>query len=90
MSRSPKRITCPAVKAEGSIWLTGQDPIPFDTQLAGPDGCALHLWMGDRNQDKGLISRAVRLARYNRDIVEVTYSIGEPEGYWSKQDMHED
>jgi hypothetical protein len=88
MSRQPQRIFRPICKAEGAIWLKGEDPIPFDTELAGPDGCALHLWMGDRDQDKGLIYRAVRLAKWHRDIVEVTYSIGEPAGYWSAQDIH--
>lgn len=49
MSRTPRRITCPQLKAEGSIHLKGEDPIPYDTQLAGPDGVSLHLWMGTRD-----------------------------------------
>ena len=91
VSRIPKRIQRPEVKAEGDIHVPGYDePVPYDTQLAGPDGVALHLWMGSRGQDSALRAAAVRIAHYHRDVVEVTYSIGLPVGYWAHQDMRMD
>lgn len=90
MSKSPIRIPNPEVKAEGSIHVSGEDPIPYDTQLVGPDGVNIHLWMGKRDQDKGLIYRALRLARVHRDIVSATYSTGEPTGFWTGSDIFED
>lgn len=87
MSRIPKRIPCPEAKAEGDILIPGQDPIPFDTQIISRDGCAIHLWMGKRDQDSALRSEAVRIANYCRDVVEVTYSIGAPTGYWAHSNL---
>ena len=91
MSRIPKRIQNPEVRAEGDIYVPGYDePVPYNTQLADPDGVALHLWMGVRGQDSALRAAAVRVANYHRDIVQVTYSIGQPSGYWTHQDMRMD
>lgn len=85
-SRSPIQIPNPNTKAEGAIWLKGEDPIPYDTELAGPDGVNIHFWIGDRplnNETKDIISRAGKLARAHRDVVSISYSKGEPEGYWA-------
>lgn len=93
MSRTPRRIRPPdGYKAEGDIYVPGHgDPVPYRTDLAGPDGCSIHLWMGTRSQDSSLRSAAMRVAHYHRDIVEATYSIGEPEEYWEpKQNMRMD
>ena len=91
MSRIPQRIPCPEAKAEGDIYVKEYtEPVPYDTQLAGSDGVALHLWMGTRSQDSKLRSAVVRIANYHRDVVAVTYSIGLPAGYWAHQDMRMD
>jgi hypothetical protein len=92
MSRIPKRIPSPNLKAEGSIHLDGvKEPFPYRTQLAGPDGCAIHIWMGKHNQNKGLLYRAYRLADSYRDLIQCTYSTGSPDGFWPNPiDMHED
>lgn len=88
MSRVPQRIKCPERKAEGLIHVPGTDiSIPYDTQTAGPNGCALHLWMGNKDQDSALRSAAVRAAHNARDVIEVTYSTGVPEGFWAHQDI---
>lgn len=88
MSKSPIRITNPDCKAEGSIHLKDASPIPYGTDLAGPDGVHIHLWMGKRNQDKALLYRAIRLAKAHKDIVSVSYSAGEPTGFWTGMNIY--
>lgn len=90
MSRTPARIQCPETKAEGTIHFTWSDQvwqIPFDTQLAGPDGCAIHFWLGDNANVSGLALAARRAADNHRDIVTCSYSSGQPTGYWATQNM---
>lgn len=88
VSKSPIYIPTPEVKAEGSIHLAGEDPIPYDTDLVGPDGVHIHFWMGKRAQDKGLVYRALRLARGHRDIVSASYSKGGPTGFWAGSNIY--
>jgi hypothetical protein len=92
MSRTPRRIPNPGQKAEGLIYVPGhKDPVPYRTDLVGPDGCAIHLWMGKRDQDGSLRAATMRVAHYHRDIVQATYSTGEPDEYWEpKQNMRMD
>lgn len=88
MSRTPVRIDCPDAKAEGTLRLVWKDQtylIPYDTNLAGPDGCAIHFWLGENSNISGLALAARREADNNRDIVECTYSSGEPSGFWARQ-----
>lgn len=90
MSRTPVRIECPEAKAEGDIYINFKGEsyrFPFDTQLTGPDGCAIHFWMGKHANVSGLALAARKQADDWRDIVECTYSIGDPEGYWAHQDI---
>ena len=88
MSRTPQRIPCPDAKAEGDIIHPDlPEPIPYDTDVISPDGVHIHLWMGKHDQDGAARSLAVRVARYCRDIVSVSYSIGKPTGYWAHQNL---
>ena len=90
MSKTPQRIQCPEAKAEGNILLThnGTEYVfPYDTQLAGPDGCHIHFWMGSYANVSGLALAARKEAQNYRDIVSCSYSIGEPQGFWAHQDM---
>lgn len=81
--RAPTRITCPQLQAEGSIIDPDclDAPIPYRADLAGPDGVALHLWMGSCT-DLAQRDHAIRIARHNRDVVGITYSDGQPVGFW--------
>lgn len=82
----PSRISAPATKAEGLC-----HDIPYNTNLAGPNGCTIHFWMGDKSKDKVLLQKLIKTARYERDIVSVTFSDGAPTGIWgSGQNMPSD
>jgi hypothetical protein len=83
-----RRIPRPEDKAEGMVRndkLPG--PIPYNTELAGSEGVSLHLWMGQHADDSLALDLCVRIARHNRDIVAVTFSEGDPTGFWSGCDM---
>lgn len=83
MSRTPVRISNPEAKAEGILHFTFKEEryhLPYDTQLAGPDGCAIHFWLREHGSVSGLALTARKAADNYRDIVQCTYSIGQPVG----------
>ncbi len=92
MSRILKRISNPSIKAEGLIYLNEiNQTFPYHTELAGPNGCCIHIWMGEENQNKGLLYRLYRLASNYRDVIQCTYSNGTSEGIWPDPiNMYED
>lgn len=75
-------IVNPGGKAEGDCL-----GFPYNTELVNIHGCAIHFWLGDAAASKDRLSRLERAARNERDIVRLTYSNGEPEGYWAHQDI---
>lgn len=77
-----RRIDCPEAKAEGLI-----DGHPYDTQLVSINGVAFHIWLGDKTPTRAALQRLERIARYNRDVVYMTFSDGQPTGFWAQQDM---
>lgn len=88
MSRIPRRIACPEARAEGAIFTSNNvATIPYDTDIVSADGCAIHLWMGERANDMALVREALRIAHRHRDIVQATYSGGNPTGYWASSTM---
>lgn len=90
MSKIPLRIPCPEAKAEGVLYLRFHEndyQIPYDTQLVGPEGCSIHFWLGHNGSISGLPLAARKEASNFRDIVTCTYSVGEPIGFWARQDM---
>jgi hypothetical protein len=90
MSKIPQKIGCPEARAEGVIFTKDNTAIPYDTDVYSAEGCSIHLWMGENGHDKSLMLEAVRIAHRHRDIVRVTYSVGNPTGYWSSYTMSAD
>jgi hypothetical protein len=82
MSRRPARIDCPDAKAEGRI--LGH---PYDTQLASSEGVWFHVWLGGTEPTLELLDRLSAKARSERDVVRMTFSDGEPAGFWAQQDI---
>lgn len=79
MARHATRIPHPkGQKAEG--WMNG---VPFDTWITSASGCGVHFWLGD-NPDLERARTLGRQMRDYRDVVEVTFSHGEPAGFWAK------
>lgn len=78
----PRRIPCPSTKAEGLC-----DGVPYDTQIVSADGCCVHFWMGDDSKNKERLQKLISIARYNRDVVQITFSDGAPDGFWANQEM---
>jgi hypothetical protein len=83
----PRKITCPGIAAEGDIIAEGIDPVPYDTDIVSSQGCHIHLWLGNREVTPDLLTKLTRIARWNRDIVSVSYSDGAPIDYWARQTM---
>lgn len=71
-------------KAEGTC--TG---LPYDTELAGPNGVSVHFWTGDLAGDalKAALKRAEARVCGVRDVVRIQHSPGAPEGYWAHSDI---
>ena len=66
-------------QAEGTL-----NGVPFDTWTASHDGCGVHFWLGS-NASKAF-ARELGSAMTNfRDVVEVTYSEGQPAGFWANE-----
>jgi hypothetical protein len=63
------------------------EPVPYNTELASSQGVSIHFWMGMRAEDSLVLDLCVRIARHNRDIVGVTFSEGDPDGFWAGVDM---
>lgn len=68
-------------KAEGLC-----DGIPYDTELAGPDGVSICFWYGD-DYDEERLQRALEKARADRDIVRAIASPGQPTKFWAHHDI---
>lgn len=81
------KIECLEKDAEGDIVADGIEPVPYDTDIVSSQGCHVHLWLGERVKDKDLLKTVSRIARYNRDVVSMSYSDGAPTGYWARQTM---
>lgn len=82
IGRNVRRIPCPKTKAEGLC-----DGVPYDTQIVSADGCCVHFWMGADSKNTERLRKLIGIAKNNRDVVEVTFSDGEPDGFWTKLDM---
>lgn len=85
--RSPREVPCPVAKAEGDIAAEGIDAVPYDTSTVNSRGCHVHLWLGRREATAGLLKTLTAIARANRDVVSISYSTGEPTGYWARTRM---
>jgi len=63
--------------------------LPYDTELAGPDGVYVHFWVSPELEAKGAeevkqaLDRALTQIRRQRDVVEARYSVGTPDRYWN-------
>lgn len=83
-----RKISNPNTKAEGDVYLRDVDQVfPYVTQLAGPNGCVIHFWMGSRFGDKELRNRLLQKSKNFRDVLSGSYSEGVPSGYWAHQNM---
>lgn len=60
--------------------------LPYTTELVNINGVRIHFWCG-AEFDEELISRAITVARSERDIVAVSCSLGEPSGFWAHEDL---
>lgn len=60
--------------------------LPYSTELVSAEGCSIHFWCGD-SFDEVLLKKALRTACNNRDIVRAIASLGQPTGFWARQDM---
>ena len=62
---------------------------PYDTQLVSSAGVSIHFWVGLVGPEYAseAVNNALAVARRHRDIVSVTWSPGQPTGFWANQDM---
>lgn len=74
-------INNPGIKAEGLC-----NGLPYNTELVSSAGAHIHFWVG-RERDERQLLKAVLAAQYARDIVKITWSTGEPDGFWTHQDI---
>lgn len=78
-------IANPDTKAEGLC-----NGLPYTTDTYSADGCAIHFWIPDRAllaHIKPKLDIALHKAQNTRDIVMVTWSLGEPAGFWAHEDI---
>ena len=61
---------------------------PYNTELASINGVSIHFWLGATDPTPELLARLEQVARRHRDIVRLTYSHGEPAGFWANQDIN--
>ena len=66
-------------KAEGTL-----NGVPFDTWIAGSQGCGVHFWLGSA-PSKQLANELRRAMTNFRDVIECTYSSGQPAGFWANE-----
>ena len=68
--------------------------LPYNTEIISSQGCEVLFWLGERDpkapETKALLERAIRIARYWRDVVRVIACPGQPTGYWARDNMGED
>ena len=76
------RIACPVDKAEGDC-----AGYPYNTELASINGVRVHLWMRGDADDRAKVDTLAAIMCAERDVVRVSYSDGEPTGYWAHQDV---
>jgi hypothetical protein len=75
-------------KAEGMVRDHNlPEPVPYNTELVSSQGVSIHFWMGRHAEDETALALCVHIARRNRDIVGVTFSEGDPDGFWAGVDM---
>lgn len=80
-----REIARPVDKAEGLCC-----GVPYDTQLVSSDGVAVHFWLTFVSSAALThLERCIRVVRNHRDVVAVTYSAGEPTGFWARSDIGE-
>lgn len=77
-----RRVACPAMKAEGHAL-----GYPYDTELVNINGVEIHFWLRGDPPSPALLDKLERMARRNRDVVRMTFSDGEPTGFWANQDL---
>lgn len=61
--------------------------IPYNTELAGPDGVHIHFWLGDQTPESARLSEALAAAQAHRDVVRASWSPGKPRNYWAHSDI---
>ena len=62
--------------------------IPYNTDLVSSEGVSIHFWLDSIDQlGKAFFARLLAHARYQRDIVGVTYSVGQPSAFWAHEDF---
>lgn len=84
----PVRIKCPVKQAEGDVYHPScPDPMPYCTDLAGPDGVHIHFWIDYPYYGQKFVRKLKAFASNFNDIVSVSWSDGQPAGYWTHQDM---
>lgn len=71
-------------RAEGRIKV-GDAYFPFSTELCGPGGCSVVIWIEDN--DPALLGEALRKLCGERDIVMAQASRGSPTGYWAAREV---
>lgn len=87
----PRRVSDPVDRAEGDVYYPGcEEPIAYNTFLAGPDGVHIHFWIHPPEHGAKMAKKLKSFASYFRDIVSCSYSDGRPSSYWAHNDMKPD
>lgn len=76
------KIECLKNKAEGTI-----GGFPYNTKLVSSQGVHFHIWIGDVELPEGLLEALTRTASNHRDVVRMTYSNGQPTGFWAHENF---
>lgn len=84
----PTRVHYPFEQAEGDVYYPGiENPIPYHTYLAGPNGVHIHFWINSPYHGQKLARKLKSFATNFNDIVSASYSGGKPTGYRAHRDM---
>lgn len=63
--------------------------LPYNTDLVSINGVNAHFWVGNRTESEreAALAIAIPAIRNERDVVSVSWSEGEPAGFWAHQDI---
>jgi len=76
------RIECVTDRAEGLCC-----GFPYNTEIVSINGVWFHVWLGHAAPTQQLLRALEIAARRQRDIVRLTYSAGQPTGFWAHQNF---